>query len=47
MTSKPVRLPLPPAEAISELFKVRPTPEMPRPGARKGAKKKAAKAEKP
>jgi hypothetical protein len=37
---QPVRIPLPPDEAVSDLLKVKVTKEMPRPGARKPTKKK-------
>jgi hypothetical protein len=42
--NKPVRIPLPPDEAVADLLRVKPTEDMPRPGARKGKqgnKKKA------
>ena len=39
---KPIRIPLPPDEAVSDFLKVRPTADMPRPGAR-GAKTKKRK----
>jgi len=35
---KPVKIPLGPDEAVSDLLKVRPTPEMPRPGGRRPRK---------
>lgn len=37
---KPVKIPLPPDEAVADLLLVKPTDEMPRPGARVGARPK-------
>lgn len=39
---KPIRIPLPPDEAISDFLKVKPTDEMPRPGKRKPKAEKKA-----
>jgi hypothetical protein len=42
MKEHPVRIPLPPDEAVADLLRVKPTAEMPRPGKRK-AKPRASK----
>jgi hypothetical protein len=43
---QPVRIPLPPDEAVSDFLKVKPTAEMPRPGRRRGKRKPAKKGRK-
>jgi hypothetical protein len=39
---RPVKIPLPPDEAVADLLRVKPTEDMPRPGARKGKRAKKA-----